>query len=356
MSTQSLTTIAHEEGKVILPFKEDQFHSFLKSLLGQEQTIEKTFYKTFGLNRDDVKHLHALITQRVAQQNPSHFLGLKASLYFSDNSLVTFSTIELLCAYNEIKPVKSTRLLLCWTFLVTFADRQAPEKQEVEIIFGGTEMPSDEPIVIMHRRGRRVLVGGNIGVSIRHSARSWGIDIENIITSYIENIARPENTLLRLLKNREEALGSCVGGLFFCGTLYTVFWTCSRSANLTRQHLDQALQKVSEGNEIAWLKAHVQTLVEIQMQAQFMSKDIQMLMFIALSLLAAVFLGLWVPSLLPFPVGGHVLFSRKSEEAYARTLIQEEKSLKHLILAFLGSMTTGLACNYFYAWITSPSR
>lgn len=50
-----------EEGYVVLPFNEDGFRDFIKSLLGSPQTIGKSIYGAFEIEVADIRNLHQLI-------------------------------------------------------------------------------------------------------------------------------------------------------------------------------------------------------------------------------------------------------------------------------------------------------
>lgn len=356
MPKETLTTIAHNEGKVILPFKEEQFHSFIHGLLGRPQTIDKSFAKSFALRRDDVAHLHALITQRVSQQNRSHFIGLNARIFFSDDSSVTFSSIEELNTYNEVKPVRVTRLFLSWSFLVTFADREAPEKQQIDVTFGGDATIDDDTSVVVVRGGfpRMHLMRGNISFTIAHSARSWGTDIENMLTGYVESLARTESKLARFLQRWESHLSVGTSILFFAAALVTIFLSCVRTAEHLRSRLSDALKEVPAANDIQWIKKHIEIMTDLQISEKLVSKDIQMLLYGLVSLVLAVIAGIMISSLIPSRIGGFILYSRKSEEAYQTLLDEEKHSLRNVIFAFVGAVFIGVISNYVYAWLTHP--
>lgn len=341
---------------MILPFKEEQFHSFIHGLLGRPQTIDKSFAKSFALSRNDVAHLHALITQRVSQQNSSHFIGLSARLFFSDDSSVTFASIEELNAYNEIKPVRVTRLFLSWSFLVTFADRESPEKQQIDVTFGGDENFDIDASVVVVKGGfnRMHLMRGNISFSIAHSARSWGTDIENMLTGYVESLARTESKLARFLQRWEDYLSVGTSILFFVAALATIVVSCLRTAEHLRARLAAALKEVPAANDLQWIKKHIEIMTDLQISEKLVSKDIQMLIYGLVSLVLAITAGVIISNLIPSRIGGFVLYSRKSEEAYQTLLDEEKNSLRNVIFAFVGAVSIGVISNYVYAWLTHP--
>ena len=354
MPKEKLTTIAHKEGMVILPFNEEQFYSFIQGLLGRPQTIDKGFTKSFALTRNDVAHVHALITQRLAQQNSSHFVGLNARLFFSDDSSVTFASIEDLNSYNEIKPVKVTSIFLSWSFLVTFADRDSPEKQQIDLTFSSDEVPQPYRFRYSSAFHRIRFVEGNIALSIQHSARSWGADIENMLTSYVESLARTESKLVSFLQRQEKYFSIGTTALFLASAIGTIFFSCVRTAGHLRSRLAESLKEVPSDNDVLWIKKHVEIMTDLQISEKLISKDIQMLLYGLFSIVIAMVAGIIISSLIPPPMGGFVLYSRKSEEEYEATLNEERQSLRNIVIAFIGAVCVGIISNYLYAFLTRP--
>lgn len=354
MAKEKLTTIARKEGMVTLPFDEEQFYSFVRGLLGRPQTIDKEFSKSFALTRNDVAHVHALITQRVAQQNSSRFVGLSARLFFSDDSSVTFSSIEDLNSYNEIKPVRVVTIFLSWSFLVTFADRESPEKQQIELTFGSYRGLQRHSLRYSRAFPRIQFMDDNIALSIQHSARSWGADIENMLTSYVESLARTESKLVTFLQRQEKYFSMGTVALYLTSAIGTIFFTCTRTAEHLRSRLAESLKDVPGSNDILWIKKHVEIMTDVQISEKLISKDIQMLLYGLSSMVLAVVAGIIISSLIPSPIGGFVLYSRKSEEEYAARLNEERQSLRNVIIAFIGAVCIGIISNYCYAFLTSP--
>ena len=94
-------------GQVALPFNEDQFKDFIVSLLGKPQTISKHLRGNFSIDKNDLISIFEVINQRIYQQNNAKLIQFRASIYYSDNTLVTLNGFDHLVNYNEKLPLVS---------------------------------------------------------------------------------------------------------------------------------------------------------------------------------------------------------------------------------------------------------
>jgi hypothetical protein len=127
-----------QKGYLTLPFNENQFASFIKGLLGTPQTITKKIRGVFELHLKDLQNFHDLLTQRISQQNNGKLIQLKTQIYYSDESSIILSSYEELVTYNEVKPIVSEAVKMTWSYLIQFADKDFPEKQEIELMIIST--------------------------------------------------------------------------------------------------------------------------------------------------------------------------------------------------------------------------
>lgn len=73
-------------GAVVLPCSTEDFGSFISGLLGKPQTMSNMVRGPFELKKADVVNVHALLMQRVAQQNEAVLTQFTAKLIFDDES------------------------------------------------------------------------------------------------------------------------------------------------------------------------------------------------------------------------------------------------------------------------------
>ncbi|MCI5208308.1 MAG: hypothetical protein D3910_05840, partial [Candidatus Electrothrix sp. ATG2] len=119
------TKIDHRDKKVILPYSEKQFNDFLKSLLGRPQKIEKKYSSAFEIELNHIIDVFHLVDQRVGQQNKGNLINFSATISFDDGSSVTLTDIDSLKSYREIKSIVSNSVLLIWTYLIQFEDKNS---------------------------------------------------------------------------------------------------------------------------------------------------------------------------------------------------------------------------------------
>jgi len=192
-----------QKGFLTLPFDGNQFKDFISSLLGQPQTINKTIIGKFEIHLKDLQNFHDLINQRVTQQNDGQLIQLKAQIFFSDNSSVLLGSLTELITYNEIKPIISQQVILTWTYLIQFSGKNVPEKQEIQLMISASENVyrhhfTRDRYSLSHFSISNDIKGGYFEIEIRHTARSWGNDIEALLKNQIKSILQNPKPLKKI--------------------------------------------------------------------------------------------------------------------------------------------------------------
>lgn len=196
---KDLIKTPEEMGQVAFPFNKHQFADFLVSLLGKPQTISKRFDGSFCIDKESISNLFEIINQRIYQQNDGQLIKFRATLYYSDNSSITLEGYDHLINYNEALPLVVEAAHLTWQYLVRFNDKETPEKQEINVSFvANSDRPrrydfDDEPYFIMTSQG-------NISIRINHTARSWGADMEALLSKHLERLVKKENKFSNILR------------------------------------------------------------------------------------------------------------------------------------------------------------
>ncbi|MFV7236336.1 hypothetical protein [Flavobacterium sp. ZB4R12] len=210
--TQSIKT----SGQVALPFNNEQFKDFIVSLLGKPQTISKHLEGTFEINKENIITLFEVINQRIYQQNDSKLIQFRASIYYNDNTTVTLNGFEHLVHFNEKLPLVSRAVHLTWQYLVKFRDKDTFEKQEISISFitdNNGSIPSFDGEV--HHR----YFNSGINFRISHTARTWGADIEAMLTKNLQTMIQKENKFLDFFKFNNERVGHLISAFLISTTL-----------------------------------------------------------------------------------------------------------------------------------------
>ncbi len=203
-------------GKVALPFNEEQFKDFIVSLLGKPQTITKFISGSFEINKNNLVTLFELINQRIYQQNDSKLIQFRATIYYNDDTTITLNGFDHLVHYNENLPLVSRAVHLTWQYLVKFRDKDTLEKQEISISFVSDD---DGPMPIFDGNNGRRYYDSGISFIISHTARTWGADIEALLTKHLSVVTKKESKVLRYIRYSSESVNNMILCILFSITL-----------------------------------------------------------------------------------------------------------------------------------------
>lgn len=220
-------------GQVSLPFNENQFKDFIVGLLGKPQTITKRFRGSFEITKDNIISLFEILNQRVYQQNDAKLIQFRATIYYDDNSTVTLNGFEHLVHYNESLPIVSKAVHLTWQYLIKFRDKTTFEKQEINLSFI-TEMDGrisldDDMDVYAHEN--------QVYIRIQHTARTWGADIEGILSKHIKTIVKDNSKFYNFFSYNPNRVQNAISGLLAIITLiFSIFYTLKKATNPINNH------------------------------------------------------------------------------------------------------------------------
>lgn len=330
-----------QKGYLTLPFNQDQFQTFIKGLLGTPQTITKRIRGNFDIHLSDLQNLHTLINQRVTQQNNGELIQLKTQVYYSDESSVLLSSYEELVTYNEVKPVISEAVRMTWTYLIQFADKTVPEKQEIEIMILATPQRNiieDDDIPIIYPSF------GQIKMTIKHTARSWGSDIEALLTNQINSILIKPNKFKDYIRRKHVNIGVATGILFFLSSIVTIVITTqifnNNEINLTKTIIKNAKNLDAKSDAILNYLAN---------NNQELFSQISQL-YLAFSFFIALFIGIWVAGLANNKVKSFLVLTREAKTNMEQSL---KKSKNKFILFFVSiglSVFTKVIAALIFNW------
>lgn len=221
-----------EQGYVTLPFNKEEFKEFVIGLLGKPQVIQGRIKQPFEIDKNSIRNIFELVNQRITQQNDGLLVQFNARIVFSDNTSVLLNSIDELITYNVIKPVITDAVHIIFQYLIKFQDKKVPEKQEINISFISS---NERRIEKLHRsfddfifaRGiPSSLVGdlkaGFIEYNIKHTARTWGTDIEAILVNHFQSLLQIETPFKKFLRKNNSTI---VAFLFFIVVGLGIFLT-----------------------------------------------------------------------------------------------------------------------------------
>ncbi len=227
-------------GQVALPFNQEQFADFLISLLGKPQTISKRFEGSFSIDKDTISKLFEIINQRIYQQNDGKLIQFRATIYYSDNSSITLDGFEHLVNYNEALPLISEAIHLTWQYIVKFRDKDNPEKQEINVSFiTNTERPrrydfDDDQYLYISSHGQ-------INIRINHTARTWGADIEALLSRHLEKLVKKDGKIKRFFRYNNDSVAKIIRVLILAIAIIHVLIESNTIATLTSNDIIKIL-------------------------------------------------------------------------------------------------------------------
>lgn len=173
---------------VTVPIKKKDFGDFITNLLGQRELIEGTKNGPFIINFEWLSHIHHMLDQRVTQQHSASLVDFSAIFKYKNGSHKKLSTVDSFLHFSEAKKVRSASVKITWTYLISFPQKKTPEKQEISL---NVYLDPTSYINVENRIIRQSIpANGLISYTIAHTERTWGDDIETLLTREIESVVK----------------------------------------------------------------------------------------------------------------------------------------------------------------------
>ncbi|WP_417781771.1 hypothetical protein [Stutzerimonas xanthomarina] len=204
MSQHVVEGEASDEFSINLPLKKRELGSFITSLLGQQQSIDRALAVDFDIDHAWLVNLHELLNQRICQQAAASLVDFVANVYFEGGLKRTITSIEAFKGYVETKNELSVGVTLHWNYLIQFPGKSYPEKQEITFVArvkpdkksAGHEIGFFSSLVVqvVSETENRF-----IGYEISHTERTWGDDVDGLIANQLNKVVRREGGLTAAL-------------------------------------------------------------------------------------------------------------------------------------------------------------
>jgi hypothetical protein len=227
--------------------------------------------------------------------------------------------------------------------LIQFADKKVPEKQEIELLIASTPdrnvFEDDDIPVIFPSYGQFKIV-------IKHTARTWGSDIESLITNQINSIMTPCSKIKEFIRRKSTQIGLLTGILFLLSSLISIFFY-TRSFNINE--VNEVTDFISNSTVIDGKVDYLLNYIAQNNQNLFFLKS---QLFIVVSIFIAIVLGVWVESLADNKTKSFLILTR---EAKKNRDVKVEKSNRRVYwfwASIVISVLTGVVANYLFKWLT----
>ncbi len=334
-------------GTVVLPYTQEQFKDFIEGLLGKPQTITRVVPGPFEIDREAIANLHHLLSQRISSQNNGVLVQFSILVTYDDGSSVVLNSVDSFLTYNEVKPLVSIFALATWTFVIQFANKSAPEKQVIEVAFGS-------PAPVRMRRGEYIVsedftgYGQSMSLKISHTDRTWGADIDALISSHLQNYTKYPKGFVALLNKNPQKIGFSVFGIGTALSIAGVFEAITR-IDTEFQRSIKTLQ--DSGFEVVSTSKFVATSLA---NSTWTKVGIYGFIFVVAAIVLAALLGVAANSYCERRGHSFLLLTAKTIEVKNEYQKRRQNNWLRLGAAALGSVGLGVIGNYVFLWLTKP--
>ncbi|HIT23785.1 MAG TPA: hypothetical protein IAD45_05150 [Candidatus Faecimonas intestinavium] len=195
-------------GYVQLPLTQKGLSEFISNLLGEPQRVQGVLDGSFIVDISGIEKLYTTIMQRIKQQNKAQLIEFISKVYFENETNVTIKDLAGLTSYRNLEDLKVIRIELTWSFLIEFEDKEAPEKQTIRICF-------DVNHIVKKFRSKYIFMRAGIIYEINYTARTWGIDIENLIRIAINSTFIQKNKLKEVITKIKTPISIIIPSLIY---------------------------------------------------------------------------------------------------------------------------------------------
>lgn len=336
---------------IVLPCDTAHFGQFVSGLLGKPQTIEKSLHGVFEINADDVTNTFHLVNQRINQQNEATLIQFTVKVFYDDDSSVLINSLEDFQAYTEVRPLVSTGVSLSWSYLVKFKNKDVPERQNIDLSFRSGSNDGIGTIVedgVIISRGFRGWHQSGVVMRIEHTERTWGIDIESLLTGHVKSLIKsPDSGKSKIYKN-SGVIGFISGVLFFIGAIAGSIYTSSKFIESYIEKLKLITEKEVAQSDL--LLSKIDFLIEIISTGAWPKFIFAVVAFVLLSGIASIFIGIFISEKADNSPSSFVLLSKSSIENKTKVENKLTKSWQAFWVSILSGIAAGLISNYIFAY------
>lgn len=320
---------------VMIPCAQEDFASFISGLLGKPQTLERMHVSAFEVNRLGIENLFHLIDQRLRQQNDATLLQFTVRIVYDDDSSVLLNSFEDFRQYVEVRPLVSVGAQLSWTYLIRFHDRSVPEKQQIDVTFktgvGGAidlEFSVFEPMPWIGR--------GYVATQVKHTARTWGVDIDSLLEGHIRTLARPVSSARKWISRHSGKLAVLSGLSFMSATAGGAYYSANR---FLIQQLDQVHTFLQTEGASPSVSDKLDFLLRLAAEGSWPRFAFMIGSFALFALIASIAFGILIGSTADNKPRSFIVLTDKSETRKQELMRKEQRKW----LSFVGSIATGIA-------------
>jgi hypothetical protein len=197
----------------------------------------------------------------------------------------------------------------------------------------------DEGIVIASPPKMRA---GMVTFRIKHTARTWGADIEALLSGHLENILQTQSPVRKFVWRHSGGIAFTVGAAFFAAAVAVSFLMGARIRHLQQGEVTQLLeQRALVEQKIDFMLASVASGV-------WATYFFSVIVFLLVSLFVSLLLGAWVGSMADTDQPSFVVLTREAEKQRELILKRYERRWALFILSLIVTLCTGIFANVIF--------
>lgn len=332
---------------VVLPCAPDEFAEFIGDLLGKPQVIRRAIPGAFDIQFADIESLYHLIQHRLAEQNNARLLQFSATFSYSDQSSVLINGFDEFRRYSEVKNVETVNLTCSFDYLIQFTNRSHPERQTIDVSFNNGVrglLDEDDSLPFYVFGPRSVSARSVIFLRIKHTARSWGADLESLLAEHLKGLIRVEAPVKRFLRKHNSALGLPFGlivllGGFFAAASLSTYLNGARTAEAVR-----VLKSIHDAGSASYLGIPV--LISQQLDQAAPWSPVLRIIIILTSSVLAILAWVFVSGELDSPYPSFLTFTKADESRRAPLLKRQQRSIWLAFGTAAASVAYSIIANY----------
>jgi hypothetical protein len=232
--------------------------------------------------------------------------------------------------------------------LIKFKNKKAPEKQEIDLSFR-SNIAGVEGIILdegmMIRRPTRYGPKG-IFLRISHTERTWGVDIESLMTNHIKRFITSFENSERFVSRHSGKIGFTAGVLFFLSAIVGVIYTSSNFIDSYTTRISELSNGVHDKSII--LSSKIDFLINIISTGAWPRFIFSVVVFLVICLIISIFVGGWVGASASSEPESFVLLSKAAEEKRKKIINRMKRDWKLFWLSVIASIGTGIAANILF--------
>ena len=328
--------------ELVIPISKESLGSFIGNLLVKPQTIESSFTGHFDLEQTHIESVFHLVDQRIRQQNRGQLAQFTVTIIYDDDTTVLLNSLEDFLNYREIRPQISMVAELSWTYLIYFQDRPVPEKQIIELTISTLGKASNDPFILLFRPQWRSLRKSFV-IRIQHTARTWGVDVENLLSGQIKSWIQSEHWIKKFIYTYPGWVGILFGFFIFC--------LCIWGGYLLYADLQAEIASVANRIKTLPLEKKIDYLVGITGRSPAEELHHKVGMGFLICFFVSLFVGGIISIFADNPPKSYLVLSEAAKKAKESSLQQRKYGWTYFLFSGLTATTAGVLSRYIFQWI-----